>query len=87
MMDQVIITLKAKEGDRVLVENYRSIYKPWELGTVKRIEARIYRDGSYYVNYDVILDRKNSKGQYMWLYVLDDGIKPVSAPQAEASEG
>jgi len=58
MSYKITIELEAKEGDRVLVENYRSKYKPWEEGTVTDVDVSVYEDLRCFVGYDVVLDRK-----------------------------
>ena len=72
---KITIDLKASLNSQVRVENYRSIYKPWEGGTVERISIHIRYDGVPYVIYDVRLHRL-SRGYPMFLHVGDDGIEP-----------
>lgn len=61
------------EGQRCIVQNYRSKYKDWELGTVTRVEAGFYRDGRYHVSYRVMLDRKTTGRSRMF----PDGGAPM----------
>lgn len=98
--DQVTICLPAVEGDRVLVENYKSIRKPWETGTVTRVEIAVYRDGRCHIGYSVRLDRKtpqtarNPYPRALSLYVSVDSIRRIelaerkpSMPCEEAPDG
>lgn len=84
----ITIDLVAAVGDRVLVENYKSKYKPWEPGTVFRVSASVYRDGSYHVSYDVRLDRvtpasrRNPYPRPLGLCVGYDDLSLIEAPHA-----
>lgn len=73
---KITVNLKAAVNDVVRVENYRSIYKPWEEGTVERIAIHI-RYSDPYVIYDVRLHRLSRSGNPMFLYVGDEGIEPT----------
>lgn len=71
------ITIKApiaNRGEKVMVQNYRSIYKPWELGTVRCL-AYENSFGEFRWRYDVGLDRKSAKGKLLLLYVGDNSIE------------
>ncbi len=57
---EIKFTLKAMEGDRVMVRNYRKPSGEWEPGTVTCVELTIYKDGRCFDTYDVVLDRKSA---------------------------
>ena len=74
-MTRVIVELEAIEGDRVVVENYRSIYKPWEGGKVLHVEARFTPVAEAWVSYRVRLNRLSERGNPIDLYVGHDSIE------------
>jgi len=72
---KITVDLKASLNDQVRVENYRSIYKPWEEGTVESIAIHIRYTPEPYVIYRVRLKRLSQSGFPMFLFVGDDGIE------------
>lgn len=81
---QYVIQPKVIEGDKCLVCNYRSRYKPWESGTVRTVSVGLRNDGSFRLVYEVLLDRRGGKpkpwqpeGTYLFLTVGDDRIEAV----------
>jgi hypothetical protein len=84
MSTNITIKLVAMEGDSVLVENYKSKYKPWERGIVRHVNVAISKDKSYTIGYTVILERKSPpKRGRTWetilrLYVGERQIRKIS---------
>lgn len=78
----VTAIIEAVPGDKVLVENYRSKYKPWEEGTISSTEIDVRQDGTTRVHYSVHLDRRTYTKRAPWgnvikLYVGDDQIRKI----------
>lgn len=77
---KITAIIEAVPGDKVMVENYRSRYKPWENGTIHATKIGVNKDGVCRVAYDVMLDRRGN-GRYgnrpIWLYVGDDKIRKI----------
>lgn len=80
-MSEVKTVLKCRAEDTVLVTNYRSIYKPVELGVVTAVETQwdcFGKRGKQHRNrYDVTLNRRSASGNPITLTVGDDGIVKV----------
>ena len=74
MNREITITIKAFPGEKVMVKNYRSKYPEWEPGEVLNCESTVYEDGRTRMSYRVILERKSTKGNYLFLHVGDDSI-------------
>ncbi len=59
---QIIIVTKAKVGDIVYVENYRSPDRKWEKGKVTKVDVEIFDEKAYRISYAVTLDRTTKEG-------------------------
>lgn len=69
--------LKCLPGAKVLASNYRTKSKTWEYGTVLDIETNIGNNGRIWNQYRVLLDRRSTSGNYVFLHVGDDSISPA----------
>lgn len=80
----ITVDIKVKEGDVCIVQNYRSKYGRWEAGKVIRVKAHLYRNGSYRVSYEVLLNRRSDPsrrheiGQPLRLTVAGDKIRATT---------
>ena len=68
------IDLKLEPGDKCIAENYRSKYKPWELGTVIDVSVKFRIKRKPYIAYTVSLLRKSDKGNGLMLFLGGDKI-------------
>jgi len=83
-MHKITVKYKANPGEKVLVQNYKSKFKPWESGVVRDVEISIDRHSGYRISYRVCLDREAPSGGLLFLTVGDSGIK--ADPQIEMVE-
>lgn len=81
-MIKFTIVPKVIPGEKCLAMNYRKKTGEIEHGVVLSVEASLKSDGTYTIQYRVLLDRKivSSRtpwGRPIWLYVGDETIYPV----------
>ena len=74
MNREITTTVKALPEEKVMAKNYRSKYADWEPGVVQDCEINVSEEGRTRATYRVRLDRKSTKGNYLFLYVGDDSI-------------
>jgi hypothetical protein len=74
-MHKIETSVKALEGARVNVLNYRTRPDRWEPGTVESVKIKVYADGRTSNSYRVQLDRQSANSNLVFLTVGDDRIE------------